>query len=239
MAQEANYTLFYSSEDGKLYRGSCREEKEALVDVNIGETAELDGYSGDGFTLTLSGFRFETTADIALVVPGGTVLVLGESENLIRVRTDRPEANVAVLYSRGNLTITGEEGTLICDAATTACTWSRGICARFGDLSISGGIIRVTCGACSVRAGAVYAGGRLFGGENQKGAITITGGSISASSLPESIRATERQLTIGAGSMVTNAKEFSGSEEIWHGSCLSQIDTDELVTVSFPSRKRL
>lgn len=48
MSNIANYTLFYNADDGKMYAGSCREEKEVLVDVKISEAVEISGYRGDG-----------------------------------------------------------------------------------------------------------------------------------------------------------------------------------------------
>lgn len=157
-----NYTLFYCAEDGKMHAGTCREEKEVLVDVNIGEAVEIGGYRGDGLILTLTGLEFETTADIALVVPENTTIVLESGVSRLTVHAQGPEANVAVLYVKGDMTITGGEGKLICDASSTNadnCSWSRGICVRYGDLTVSGGCLDITCGACQRKPGALYAGG--------------------------------------------------------------------------------
>ena len=112
MGKIVNYTLFYSAEDEKLRAASCREEKEVLCDVRIGEVADVTGYEGHGNKLILKGLEFETTADIALVVPGGTEIVLAEGENLLKVDARGPEANVAALYSRGDLAISGSNGSL-------------------------------------------------------------------------------------------------------------------------------
>lgn len=231
-----NYTLFYCVEDAAMHSGTCREDKEVLVDVSIGGVADIAGYRGDGLTLTLTGLQFETTADIALVVPGGTTIVLEGGENRLAVQALGADANAAVLYSQGDLTITGGEGKLICDATKTVadnCTWSRGICARYGDLTIAGGHVEVRCGDCSRRAGAYYAGGRLYGGDAQKGAITITGGTLVGTSIHNVIRATEDLLTIGAGSKVDNSNEFSGSAEEWHGSFIDQADKSKPAVITF------
>lgn len=231
-----DYTLFYNAEDGKMYAGTCREDKEVLVDVNVGDVVEIDGYRGEGLTLTLTGLDFETTADIALVVPGGTTIVLESGQSRLAVHGRGADANAAVLYSKGDMTITGGEGKLLCDATKTVadnCTWSRGICARYGDLTISGGYVDVRCGDCSRRAGAYYAGGRLYGGDQQKGAITITGGTLVGTSIHNVIRATEDLLTIGAGSKVENSNEFSGGPEEWHGSFIDQADKSKPVVITF------
>lgn len=239
MKSPANYTLFYNAEDGKMYAGSCREEREALVDVQIGDAVEIDGYRSEGNKLILTGLQFETTADIALVVPGGTTIVLESGTSILRVLPDGPNANTATLYTKGNLTFTGGEGTLINDATHTtveSTLWSRCICARYGDILIEGGHIEALCGPCSRNAGAVYAGGRLFCVENgaeENGAITITGGTIIGASIPQSIRATNTKLTIGPNSVVENAVEFSGSEQEWHGDCLAQVDVTKPVVVRF------
>ena len=241
MAQIANYTLFYNAEDGKMYAGFCREEKEALVDVQIGDAVEIEGYRSEGDKLILTGFRFETSADIALVVPGGTTIVLESGTSILRVRPDGPNANTATLYTKGDLIFTGGEGKLINDATHTAVEttlWSRCICARYGNILIEGGHIEALCGPCSRNAGAVYAGGRLYAaerGEQENGAITITGGTVIGSSIPQSIRATNTKLTIGSNSVVENAVEFSGSAEEWHGDCLAQIDESKPVVVRFNS----
>jgi len=231
-----DYTLFYCVEDGKLHKGSCREENEVLQDIVMGEVVEMDGYHASGLELTLTGLQFETTADIALVLPGDATIVLESGISRIQVHARGPEANVAAVYTNGDLTITGGDGTLICDTTSTTaenCLWSRCICARYGDLTISGGNLEAYCGQCSVRAGAVYAGGRLFGGERQRGAITITGGRVSACAVPHTIRATNDKLTIGKGSIIANSGEFSGSAEQWHGSYLAQVDLTKNIEISF------
>lgn len=236
MKQVENYTLFYNAKDGKLHTGTCREENEVLVDVSVGDVVEIDGYCGDGLKLTLTGLEFETTADIALVVPGGTTIVLESGVSHLIAQAKGENANAAVLYSQGDMTIAGGEGKLIVDASKTSaenCTWSRGICARYGDLTITGGSVDVRCGGCSRRAGAYYAGGRLFGGDQQKGAITITGGTLAGMSIHNVIRATEDQLTIGAGAKVENSNEYAGGPEEWHGSFIDQADKSKPVVITF------
>ncbi len=234
-----DYTLFYLPDDGKMHRGRGREEKEQLVDVEIGEVIEMEGFRGNGKELILTGLVFETSADIALVVPGDTTIVLESGTSVLRVLPDGPNANTATLYTKGNMTITGGEGTLLCDATHTTketTLWSRCICCRYGDLTITGGHIEAHCGPCSRNAGAIYAGGRLFGGENgeqENGAITITGGTVIGASIPQTIRATNTKLTLGPNSVVENAVEFSGSAEEWHGDCLTQADTAKDVVISF------
>lgn len=235
----ASYTLFYNAEDGKMYSGSCREEKEKLVDIEIGKTVEIGGYRGEGSILVLTGFEFTTSADIALVVPGGTTIVLESGTSVLRVLPNGPNANTATLYTKGDLTFTGGEGTLINDATHTtveSTLWSRCICARYGNIRIEGGRIEAHCGPCSRNAGAVYAGGRLFYVENgakENGAITITGGTVVGASIPQVIRATNTKLTIGPNSVVENAVEFTGSAEEWHGDCLAQADESKPVVIWF------
>lgn len=236
MDKAENYTLFYCAEDGKMHVGTCREENEVLVDVSVGDVAEIGGYRGEGLTLTLTGLDFETTADIALVVPGNTVIVLESGESRLAIHGRGADANAAVLYSKGDMTITGGQGKLICDATKTVadnCTWSRGICARYGDLTITGGCLEVKCGECSRKAGAYYAGGRLFGGDQQKGAITVTGGTLVGTSIHDVIRATENQLTLGAGAKVTNSDQVSTCTEAWHGSFVAQADKSQPVVIAF------
>lgn len=236
LSKVENYTLFYCTEDGKMHSGTCREDKEVLVDVSVGDVAEIEGYRGEGLTLILSGLDFETTADIALVVPGGTTIVLESGENRLAVQARGEDANAAVLYSQGDMTITGGEGKLLCDATKTVadnCTWSRGICARYGNLTISGGNVDVKCGECSRKAGAYYAGGRLYGGEQQKGAIAITGGTLMGTSVHDVIRATEDLLTLGAGAKVENSDQISSCAEDWHGSFVAQADKSKPVVITF------
>lgn len=236
MSNEMNYTLFYCAEDGKMHAGTCREDKEVLIDVSIGDVVEIDGYRGEGLTLILTGLNFETTADIALVVPGGTTIVLESGQSRLAIHGRGEDANAAVLYSKGDLIITGGEGKLTCDATKTVadnCTWSRGICARYGDLTVTGGYVDVKCGECSRKAGAYYAGGRLYGGDQQKGAITITGGTLVGTSVHDVIRATENQLTLGAGAKVENSEQVSLCQEEWHGSFVAQADKSKPVVITF------
>lgn len=234
-----DYTLFYSAEDGKMHKGHCREEKERLVGVEIGEAVEIGGFRGEGSTLVLAGFEFTTSADIALVVPGGTTIVLESGVSSLTVVPDGPDANTATLYTRGDLTITGGEGTLINDATHSSVEttlWSRCICCRYGNLTISGGTVIAHSGPCSRNAGGFYAGGRLFAkeyGEEENGAITITGGVVKGMAKPQTVRATNTKLTIGPHSVVENAVEFAGSEEEFHGDCLSMADETKDVVVSF------
>lgn len=237
MKKIARYTLFYSAEDGKMRAGTCREEKEVLTDIQIGDVVEIGGFRGEGSNLILTGLEFETTADIALVVPENTTIILESGTSRLKVYAQGPQANVAALYVKGDLTITGGKGKLCCDTTSTDatnCLWSRGVCVRYGDLTISGGCVEALCGTCSVRAGAIYAGGRLFGGDQQRGAITITGGTVIGYSVPHTIRATDGQLTIGPGSRVDNSDEFAGSAEEWHGSYLLHADMSKPVVVTFP-----
>ena len=50
---------------------------------------------------------------------------------------------------------------------------------------------------------------------------------------PQTVRATNGKLTIGPNSVVENAVEFAGSEEEFHGDCLSMEDETRDVIVSF------
>lgn len=234
-----DYTLFYDSLDCRIHKGKCREDKERLVDVEIGEVVEIAGFRGEGSTLVLTGLEFTTSADIALVVPGNTTIVLESGVSSLTVIPAGPNANTATLYTKGDMTITGGKGTLINDATHTSVEttlWSRCICCRYGNLSIKGGTIIAHSGPCSRNAGAFYAGGRLFAneyGEEENGAITITGGLIKGMAKPQTVRATNTKLTIGPHSVVENAVEFSGSEEEFHGDCLSMADETRDVVVSF------
>jgi len=167
-----------------MYKGHGREEKERLVDVQIDEAVEIDGFRGEGKVLYLNGFEFTTSADIALVVPGGTTIVLESGISSLTVVPDGPNANTATFYAKGDITITGGEGALINDGTHSfpeTTLWSRCICCRYGNLAITGGTIIAHSGPCSRNAGAFYAGGRLFAkeyGEEENGAITITGGIV-------------------------------------------------------------
>ncbi len=236
-----DYTLFYNSEDGLMHKGKCREEKERLVDVEIGEAVEIGGFRGEGSTLVFTGFEFTTSADIALVVPGGTTIVLESGVSTLMVVPAGPDANTATLYAKGDITITGGEGTLVNDATHSSpetTLWSRCICCRYGNLTVTGGKVIAHSGPCSRNAGAFYAGGRLFAaeyGEQENGAITITGGELCGMAKPQVVRATNTKLTIGAGSIVENAVEFAGSDEEFHGDCLSMKDDTKDVVIRFRS----
>jgi len=50
---------------------------------------------------------------------------------------------------------------------------------------------------------------------------------------PQTVRAANNKLTIGPNSVVENAVEFAGSEEKFHGDCLSMADETKDVVVSF------
>ena len=168
MMEIKDYTLFYDHSDGKMHKGKCREEKERLVDVEIGDVVEMPGFRGEGSRLYLNGFQFVTSADMALVVPGGTTIVLEGGESLLKVVPEGPGANTATLYTKGDMVITGGSGVLINDSTATQVSttlWSRCICCRYGNLTVEGGTVIAHSGPCSRNAGAFYAGGRLFAEE--------------------------------------------------------------------------
>lgn len=226
-----DFTLCYNAEDGKFHIGrGCGEIEEKFVGEISDEIAEVDGFTADGLTLYLKGFKFETSADIAMALPGGTVLVL-EGDNEIKVTSDREDANVGVLYSSGDLTINGSaDSTLAVLANTEQGLWSRAICARAGDLTINGGKITARGGKAKKSCG-VYAGGHLWIEIGDKGKITVNGGALDIISGRNAIRAAEGLLTVAAGAKVENVLEYQGGEE-FHGDCISPVDIEKPVIIS-------
>ncbi|MCD8015396.1 MAG: hypothetical protein LUG99_19990 [Lachnospiraceae bacterium] len=236
MESTEKYSLFYCPEDGKLHIGdACTEENEALVG-NMGEKIyQSENYHGEGKNLTLSDFHFQTTADIALIVPDGSTVIL-EGKNELKVVNDRERANAAVLYSNGSMTITGgAEAELRCLAETSQGLWSRCICARFGNLSIEGGTIYAIAGSAG-KCGAIYAGGR-FREVPDTGRIRIRGGKILASAKTNAIRASAGKLFLEPPknycSVVNNAREYTGSSLSWNGETLTQEKMDKPVMILF------
>ncbi|MCC8066745.1 MAG: hypothetical protein LIO94_06560 [Clostridiales bacterium] len=236
MEKTEKYSLFYCPEDGKLHiSDACTEENESLVGSMGEEIYQSQNYYGEGKKLTLSDFHFQTTADIALIVPNGTIIAL-EGKNELKVINDRERANAAVLYSNGSMTITGDaEAELRILAETAQGLWSRCICARFGNLSIEGGTICATAGSAG-KCGAIYAGGR-FRKVPDTGQIRISGGKIIASAKTNAIRASEGKLYLEPPknfcSVVNNAREYRGSSLPWNGETLTQEKADEPVMVLF------
>lgn len=228
-----DYTLCYQTEDGKLHVGrGCGEEKEKFIGEITDEIADVAGYIGEGNVLHLKDFKFATCADLALAVPGGTTIVF-EGENDLSVVNDCEDANVGVLYSGGDLTLSGGDAdTLLIHADTEQGLWSRAVCARAGDLTVTGGKITANGGHAKKSVG-LYAGGRLWIDIGDKGKITLTGGAVSIKAGRNSIRAAEGKLTIAAGAKVENAQEFSGTGEEFHGDCLSPVDEMVPLSVSF------
>ncbi|MCI2048828.1 MAG: hypothetical protein LKJ76_03805 [Lachnospiraceae bacterium] len=239
-----NYTLCYRPSDGKLIVGfECTEQKEKFTGLFTDRIADIRGYSGQGSNLTLTDFTFTTTADIALYVPGGTTIRFA-GNNKLTVEGGRPDANIAVLYADGDLTIKGgETDHLRINATAMTGLWSRAVCARAGDLAIHGGCISAS-GGCAKKNCGLYAGGHLFIDSRDKGKISITDGFIRAAAIPNAIRATEGGLSISAGAQIENAKEFpendSHSNNLittsdWTGDCLTQADDHQDLVICFPS----
>lgn len=233
------YSLVYCAEDGKLHIGdACTEENESLVGGMTDAVYESESYTGDGHCLTLDNFSFATSADIALVVPDKTTVYL-KGKNELRVVNDKGEANVAVLYSDGDMTITGDEdGEIVCLPQTKQGLWSRCVCARFGDLKVEGGTICVFAGESKKSCG-LYAGGRFRQVERMGGTIQITGGTVFASAKTNAVRASEGKLIVeapaGQQSVVINAQEFAGGAAAFTGSALTQEESIAPLVITFRS----
>ncbi len=232
-----DFSLFYCPDDGKLHAGdACTEENESLVGDMTGAVFSSEHYEGNGLTLTLEDFCFATSADIALIVPDGTRVVL-KGENELRVVNDRADANVAVLYSSGDMTITGDdEAKIKCLPMTERGLWSRCVCARFGNLDITGGNIYTLAGDAKKSCG-LYAGGHLSRQVEGSGRIRITGGTVYASSKTNAVRASEGKLMIAPPankrSVVINAKEFKGGPGPWIGDTITQSDQSVPAVITF------
>ncbi|MCD8106223.1 MAG: hypothetical protein LUF35_14830 [Lachnospiraceae bacterium] len=236
MTKMEEYSLFYCPQDGKLHIGdSCTEENEGLVGKISDEIYPSEDYQGDGENLTLHNFSFHTSADIALIVPHGTKIFL-KGKNELMVLNDRETANVAVLYSDGSMSISGDDdGELNCLAQTSQGLWSRCICARFGNLTIEGGTIYALAGNAGKCSG-IYAGGR-FRFVPDTGLIRITGGKVVAAAKTNAIRASEGKLCLDPPrnyrSVVGNAREYTGSTGKWAGDTLTQTKIDMPVSITF------
>ncbi len=231
------YSLVYCAEDGKLHIGdACTEVNESLVGGMTDEIYESENYTGKDHCLTLDNFSFATSADIALVLPDKTTVYL-KGKNELKVVNDKGEANVAVLYSDGDMTITGDEdGEIICLPETKQGLWSRCVCARFGDLRVEGGTVCVFAGESKKSCG-LYAGGRLFKKVEGTGMIRITGGTVFASAKTNAVRASEGLLIVeapeGQQSVVVNAKEFAGGTDAHTGSALTQEESMAPLVITF------
>ncbi len=231
------YSLVYCPDDGKIHIGdACTEENESLVGGMTDVIFQSENYEGDGLTLTLKDFCFYTSADIALIVPNGTTILL-KGENELKVVSDKDNANVGVLYSSGDMTITGDEDAKIkCLPMTKQGLWSRCICARFGNLDVKGGNIYTLAGDAKKSCG-LYAGGHLFRQVENSGRICITGGTVYASAKTNAIRATDGKLMIeppeGMQSVVINAKEYKGSSKKWAGDTVTQSDLSVPAVITF------
>ena len=226
-----NYTLCYCHADGKLHVGlGCSEFQEQFIGEITDQVVEAEWYSGDGPVLTLCGCSFATSADMALVVPDGTT-ILFRGENTLRVVSDRSEANVAVLYGSGDMTLEGgKTDSLEVLAQTEDTLYSRAICIRKGDLTINGGKITALAGKSRKRVG-IYAGGHLYIDIGEKGVIRINGGEVTATR----IIAGERmfRLHLAGNAWVKNAMEYLGGPDPWNGDSLRPIVKTLPVVVTF------
>lgn len=231
-----DHTLVYRSSESCFHKGiSCTEEQEKFAGEVTDEILQPENVKAQGKDLYFENFRFETTAQIALAVDDGCRLHFS-GENLLAVHNDIEGANVAVLYSSGDLNILGE-GKLTIDSDTSQGKWSRGVCARAGDLLIDGPQLEISAYRAK-RSCCLYAGGRLWIQIGEKGKITIESGSLSLKAGSDVIRAAQGKLKIAAGAAISNCNETSGSAEEFCGSALSPIDREQPVTVSFSEEDR-
>lgn len=227
-----DYTICYDNVSGKLKKGiGCSEDKEQFIGTVSDEVLELPGLSAEGDTVFLDNFEFETSADIAMAVPNGTRIML-KGNNTISVRNDKPDANVGVLYSSGDLTIEGsEDSTLTVSAQTEQGFWSRAVCARAGDLTVNSGKI-IALGGTSKKSCGLYAGGHLWIDTGEKGKITINGGVIEVVAKTNAVRAAEGRLTIASGASVENVIE-TVDETGFKGDCLTAAEPEKTVRIFF------
>ncbi len=231
------YSLFYCPDDGKIHTGdACTEENESLIGSMSDALFPSENYEGRGLVLTLRDFCFSTSADIALIVPDGTTVVL-KGKNELRVINDKENANVGVLYSSGDMTITGNDDSEIkCLPVTKQGLWSRCVCARFGNLDVRGGNIYTLAGNAKKSCG-LYAGGHLYRQTGDSGWIRITGGTVYASAKTNAIRAADGRLMIEPAesqmSVVINAKEYKGGVNGWSGDTITQSDQSVPAVITF------
>lgn len=227
-----DYTLVFCHKDGKIHIGKeCSEKDERFIGTITEEIAPVTGYIGNGKQLILNDFSFSTSQDIALAVPEGTEIILAGKVDLT-IQSDQPDANVSVLYGFGDMTLSAEKnGSLTICADTSAGLWSRGICARGGNLTVFGGVYRINCGY-SKKSCCLYAGGHLFLEVGEKGRIDLLGGDFTLSSKSNAVRSAEGKLTLAEGAIVQNAMECRGKEK-WVGDCLTQRDASTPMRIRF------
>ena len=169
------------------------DDAAALALLNAAKTGTEDSTWDAGTkTLTLRGIDFSTTADTAIKLPSGAVIVLADGTNN-QIRGG--DANVSVdgsstptvfgIHAMGDLTVKGETagtGRLIVTSGNivnsgTADTYSIGLYGE-GNFIIAGGSTTVYGGSASVEGGnyAFSEGVALA----RYGNLSVTGGSLSA-----------------------------------------------------------
>lgn len=228
-----DFTLCYSHEDGKMHVGkNCTEEKEAFVGEITDEIYEADWYRGEGRILWLENCDLVSSADMAMMVPNDTEIRFS-GKNSIKVVTGREEANVSVLYCDGDLVLEGGPEDILDVRGETeeVALYSRAIMARFGNLTVNGGVIIALGGKAKKNAG-LYAGGHIYHEVGEKGIITINAGHITATRIMPA--AYHKDVThIAGGSKVENALLYDGDGSYWQGPKLEPIDPKLPVVVSF------
>lgn len=226
-----DYSLFYSIGDGKLHIAhGCKEENEQFYGIITNEVYEAEWYMGYGSTLEINDCFFETSAEMALIVPDNTTIYF-RGKNVIKVISDHQDANSAVIYSWGNLTLHGNHGaSLEVYGETEKGLYCRAICARRGNLTVNGGTITAIGEKARKNCG-IYAGGRIPYDDEDRGFLFIISGKVSATRYISSETKPDR-MWIAPGADVTNALGYSEADGIWKAHKIEPAEPGKPITIS-------
>ncbi|MDL2322997.1 leucine-rich repeat domain-containing protein [Bacteroidales bacterium OttesenSCG-928-A17] len=204
LADESNdFTLYYSTTDGKLHKGSVSGDE-----ITEGFTGT---YTGNGATLTLDNFEFETTAATAIeFFQDITLNLVGDSYiTSTYVNEEKNENKSYGIYTQRSLTIQSDsDGTLTATGGTVTNGNSSGVwtTGTTSTLTINSGTLEGVGGTADALMGGSQGIRINLGSLDISGGYLIGRNSSAANSHGVSI-SNNGSLTMSGGSLTTTAAD--------------------------------
>lgn len=147
----------------------------ALALLNAAKTAGAEDSTWENNTLTLNGVDFTSTADIAVILPGGATIELVGDNTITNANSNTGEESSYGIYVEGNLTI-GGSGTLTVTGGMSVYSDGIYVSSYYNGESRVGGRLTITGGTVTARGGKA----KYSYGIYTDGGVTISGGQVEA-----------------------------------------------------------
>ena len=147
----------------------------ALALLNAAKTAGAEDSTWENNTLTLNGVDFTSTADIAVILPGGATIELVGDNTITNANSNTGKESSYGIYVEGNLTI-GGSGTLTVTGGMSLFSDGIYVSSYYNGESRVGGRLTITGGTVTARGGKA----KYSYGIYTDGGVTISGGKVEA-----------------------------------------------------------